>query len=890
MLFITFWALVLWQPVTAICKFYRDARYESSEGKIKVKRRKEKRYVDLAASRGELIEVSIEAVFEPMVQGYIIFPSIIDIIERLAHSIKVEADGTFKISFLLKGIETAQIFSIGISMVSLAWCYSEYNSVRKNMLLDITVSPCSRIIMFFYMLLQVIARLLAFMLFTLYWGPGNFYPLMIFIFIHMIIAAGIHVIFSEDWAFWNTGQYLKFCHNVMMNAFASIYFHNYLRFDEMPKEMERKGEEFIDSQRPGLHISTFLRQLTFDTLYALEFVILLAFGFSSKVQDLTEHKPVLISVILSLYVISVFFRLFYYIFMHVWRNVILTGKRLIRQEIEDIDTMDNATGANIQKKFFKYVFISRNTWILGSLKHIETTLIVLPKRIIEAIKGRGEDLEHSFAGGTRQNPLECLNPRKLNNLVKSLMFFPIVILIIVLNVIVILMLLVGLVMTIPIAVLVFLYNIKNGFRAVDLEQGLDANDSNCNIDGANILELPPEIESGESPLFQCDPKRKTLAKFQEDLAEDNGVIDLSRHLEVTADEFEMFSVILLSLNRKKYPMKLLILDNCELTDDKLEKLTPLIIKFDRVTMNGSQKMTSLGLDILGKGIRSPGCRLKKLELKVAKHDEATIRFRREILLEEFKGLTITMTSEALSKVACFMPFLEEIYLDDVFNDNIFTEMLNKTRQDNLVNAWKIVGKKISECPISELKLRYLSLPGCAINDEILSILSPALVKIKIIHLGRNSISPNGWQNLAQEMNKNENTILTHLSLSTIIHNDKNMIGLATKNIHVPAMEHLTHLALKMEEVDFSGQHDIGIEGWHVFADITNKTLEETPNCVKLKSIKFKACRIKADTRELLIDTFERHHNVISVPKLEFGQDSFDESDRKGKSYLCKSCC
>jgi hypothetical protein len=31
--------------------------------------------------------------------------------------------------------------------------------------------------------------------------------------------------------------------------------------------------------------------------------------------------------------------------------------------------------------------VSRNTWILGRLKHIETTLIVLPKTIIEAIKG-----------------------------------------------------------------------------------------------------------------------------------------------------------------------------------------------------------------------------------------------------------------------------------------------------------------------------------------------------------------------------------------------------------------------------------------------------------------------------------------------------------------------
>ena len=31
-----------------------------------------------------------------------------------------------------------------------------------------------------------------------------------------------------------SGYYLKFFHNVMMNSFATIYFHNYLRLDEMP--------------------------------------------------------------------------------------------------------------------------------------------------------------------------------------------------------------------------------------------------------------------------------------------------------------------------------------------------------------------------------------------------------------------------------------------------------------------------------------------------------------------------------------------------------------------------------------------------------------------------------------------------------------------------------
>lgn len=262
---VTFVALALWQPVTAFCKFYRDGMYETSVGTDKVIRHKEKRYVDLAASRGELIEVNIEAVFEPMVQGYIIFPSIFQIVGRLAEAvIKDPKTGDWSFEFHLTGIEGAQIFSIGTSIVSLAWCYSEYNSVRKNMLLDITVSPCSRVIMCLYMFLQVIARLLAFMLFTLYWGPGNFYPLIIFVSIHMIFAALIHVIFSEDLAYWNKGCYLKFFHNVIMNSFASIYFHNYLRFDEFPHHQQQNKnldleKNFLDSTFPGLHISTFLR-------------------------------------------------------------------------------------------------------------------------------------------------------------------------------------------------------------------------------------------------------------------------------------------------------------------------------------------------------------------------------------------------------------------------------------------------------------------------------------------------------------------------------------------------------------------------------------------------------------------------------------------------------
>jgi hypothetical protein len=44
-----------------------------------------------------------------LLQGYIIFPAIIGIIQRLANSVTVTEDGTITIDFQLKGIETAQV-------------------------------------------------------------------------------------------------------------------------------------------------------------------------------------------------------------------------------------------------------------------------------------------------------------------------------------------------------------------------------------------------------------------------------------------------------------------------------------------------------------------------------------------------------------------------------------------------------------------------------------------------------------------------------------------------------------------------------------------------------------------------------------------------------------
>ena len=233
--------MVLWQPLTALIKFYRDGKYETSSGKEKVKELRKRRYLDVAASRADLIETSIEATFEPLVQGYIIFPSIINITNRLKNFYEFDQyDGKLKINFEMSSLEQVQLFSIGTSILGLVWTYSDLTSVKKHLQLDIFVSPVSRILMCIWMSLQVTARLLAFMLFAVYWGPGNIFSLMIFAAVHIVLALVIHLIFSEDIAFLKKGRYLKFFHNVILNSFSSMFFHNYLRLDEMPIDKQLK--------------------------------------------------------------------------------------------------------------------------------------------------------------------------------------------------------------------------------------------------------------------------------------------------------------------------------------------------------------------------------------------------------------------------------------------------------------------------------------------------------------------------------------------------------------------------------------------------------------------------------------------------------------------------
>ena len=139
-----------------------------------------------------------------------------------------------------------------------------------------------------------------------------------------------------------------------------------------------KDATFIDSQRPGLRISTFFRQLAFEILYVLEFAVLLACGLHANVQDFTWVSGIngnFVCIIVLLWVIGLLLRILYYTRLHIWSDVILQDKLPTRKELDKHNHIDDS---KIQENFFQYVFMSRNTWICGSLKNIQTTLVILP--------------------------------------------------------------------------------------------------------------------------------------------------------------------------------------------------------------------------------------------------------------------------------------------------------------------------------------------------------------------------------------------------------------------------------------------------------------------------------------------------------------------------------
>ena len=67
---------------------------------------------------------------------------------------------------------------------------------------------------------------------------------------------------------------------------------------------------------------------------------------------------------------------------------------------------------------------------------------------------------------------------------------------------------------------------------------------------------------------------------------------------MSVEELENITVLLLSLNPRRYRMRELNMDDSRLTDEKLKSLAPLIVKFKTVKIGWKQNYGQQGLEEL----------------------------------------------------------------------------------------------------------------------------------------------------------------------------------------------------------------------------------------------------------------------------------------------------
>lgn len=389
-------------------------------------------------------------------------------------------------------------------------------------------------------------------------------------------------------------------------------------------------------------------------------------------------------------------------------------------------------------------------------------------------------------------------------------------------------------LTLPVIFVLFLINIRKGFVSATEEDTTQ-----------DILEEPPDIN--QEIMFQVYPNI-TLFSIQQSLMNKNGMVNLRNREKITAKEFRMLSHKLLALDNVKYPLKVIDLTDCCVTDEEMKYLAPLLAKFEKVILNGTQSLTNEGFETLKKvlyrmSVIPTSVKLKVLELKIQKRKGDIVKEGRGLLLgqdldgrfemdnflnKEFEGLA--MDGKSLLIISKFLPRLEELHLDGVFLETkLFTEMREKAekihakgitiqrqltlskesdkyieRKEDLdaEGHWKVVSKTILDIPESKRKLKCFSINGCQIDDINLGVLAPALVTLERLHIADNpDITGLGWKNLRENMIQSSTLKFISLKVSerskkTLLKNDPEMLP------------HLVELLSQLQKVDISGQKEV----------------------------------------------------------------------------------
>jgi len=312
---ITFISCVLVWPIAVIfIKYYEDGKYYLSKGAKKVAREKKIETSEVLYSTARVMEVSLESSFQPTIQLYLLFPIVFNQVEgdRFTLQIFTVCNLPGKIPL----IQPDQTISIITSILSLSWCFTAYHATLKRGALDKDLAALfTRVVLFLSVLFQIIGRLFIFVFFSYSFGPGRYFPLLIFLGCHILLMSVLHFIFSDAKKYWEKGGFLNlsFFHYLVGNGLANIYIHNWIRMDPL----------LLPWAKPLQHVSTLIRQFLFDMIFITENVVLLCIAVNSNIVEIKENRVTYVIVLMGFQFVGLILKCVYYRYLHIWAWLIM---------------------------------------------------------------------------------------------------------------------------------------------------------------------------------------------------------------------------------------------------------------------------------------------------------------------------------------------------------------------------------------------------------------------------------------------------------------------------------------------------------------------------------------------------------------------------------------
>ena len=309
--------ILLWPIWTRYLKFVDEGKFQTSHSAEKDQLRQKLNKTNIFSSRARMIEICSESSFQPLLQFYLLLPSMM----CFNYSSLLDQD----VSDFLSSVPELQFWAIVTSCLSLSWSVNVYQALKKRGALDFGANLIGRILLLAYCICQVTSRLVALVLFAYSFSDGNFYPMIVLVVCHIILMAIIHQMTTDTTQRKETLLLVKNAnalrvfevfYECLLNGISNIYIYNNILlhagndFDQPTNQtVERE-----DSCHPTLDFVIKWKQFIVDLIFGLE---MLAIMICSSL--LIEGIPAtLLYLVSGIYILGLALKVIYYKKFHIW--------------------------------------------------------------------------------------------------------------------------------------------------------------------------------------------------------------------------------------------------------------------------------------------------------------------------------------------------------------------------------------------------------------------------------------------------------------------------------------------------------------------------------------------------------------------------------------------